>query len=843
MPDAMETAKQRVRARTGQHRVNARRARWTAITIALGASVSTATAHAADRLEDFCSRHSAAALASPGDVSAMVAAAKAETMLSAASGESGVGDAAIAMLDGAVATAPPTGIEAQAAVCTAAGEAYRISNATSPFQAQRILLDVFAAVAGSSLSRPGSLAAYRLSLLNLGPSAQGSRSARRAGVRRAALTGSPAVPALDSGPVANVAMPAAAQGTGSLEVGQADTAEAECHDVKAAQRDTAVMPGQVALLRCAAALGHASGDSVVEARALLRLARYHQAQLQRRSGEAANLRDLASQDCTRGLAAATAITDLAIRTAIIAAILEVALAVHPDAAMPAADAALLTEPVPVDRDLSARVALVRARLALAHDDRASALADLRQAVRSESLASLPLLMPGIELALAQAEPAAREAHVRAAFRALNAIRPVLPRTDPLTDESYFESITRPVFEELVDILLERVPEGANLGGIREVQEVIEEYRQAELQSVLGRDCIPTQGGLRALRLKPGELLLYPVLLKDRIELIYARAGTGGRPEFVRLAPQRGIGKMEIADLVGLMARSIGYGTDDSWKAPARRLYDVLIAPIATMLDEHTTLVVVPSQELSQLPFPALMDAQEHFLLQRARIAVIPALAYVEPARAASSASPVVLAASLEKAIDLPAGRFPALTGTGKEAQSAVADPRAGHRQNILLTDFDETTLQQALSRRRIDVLHLATHASFNGGSSRAFIVSSSGAIPISRLRDMIERTGVRGNALDLLILSACETAVGDEDERLGLAGTAVQAGAHSVIASLWQVSDNGTRSLMQAFYERFRKGEGKAEALRGAQLAMIDAGGELADPSVWASLALVGGWR
>jgi CHAT domain-containing protein len=148
-----------------------------------------------------------------------------------------------------------------------------------------------------------------------------------------------------------------------------------------------------------------------------------------------------------------------------------------------------------------------------------------------------------------------------------------------------------------------------------------------------------------------------------------------------------------------------------------------------------------------------------------------------------------------------------------------------------------------LSQQPVDVLHLATHASFNGRSDRAFIVANGEAIRLAELRDIIARNRTRGDPLDLLVLSACETAVGDDEASMGLAGAAVQAGALSAIASLWQVNDLGTAQLMREFYSRYRTGEGRSRSLRDAQLALIEGGGDNARPNIWAAFTLVGAWR
>jgi CHAT domain-containing protein len=114
---------------------------------------------------------------------------------------------------------------------------------------------------------------------------------------------------------------------------------------------------------------------------------------------------------------------------------------------------------------------------------------------------------------------------------------------------------------------------------------------------------------------------------------------------------------------------------------------------------------------------------------------------------------------------------------------------------------------------------------------------------LSELRTLIAQNRTRGEELDLLVLSACETAVGDDEASMGLAGAAVQAGATSAIASLWQVNDAGTAELMRQFYGRYRDGRSKSEAIRDAQLALLDAGGENANPNIWAAFTLLGAWR
>ena len=121
---------------------------------------------------------------------------------------------------------------------------------------------------------------------------------------------------------------------------------------------------------------------------------------------------------------------------------------------------------------------------------------------------------------------------------------------------------------------------------------------------------------------------------------------------------------------------------------------------------------------------------------------------------------------------LPAGSFRELEGTGEEARAAVAAAASAPAVPI-----SRGPTWSALTREQVDVLHLATHAAFNGRSDRAFIVANGEVILLSELRQIVERQPHPRRQAGPLVLSACETAVGDDEASLGLAGAAVQAGA------------------------------------------------------------------
>jgi CHAT domain-containing protein len=311
------------------------------------------------------------------------------------------------------------------------------------------------------------------------------------------------------------------------------------------------------------------------------------------------------------------------------------------------------------------------------------------------------------------------------------------------------------------------------------------------------------------------------------------------PTYRRLPPNRAADRAQVARLVEDVVVAMSAGDAEAWRAPARRLHDLLIAPIAGQLGPGSMLAIVPDGPLRALPFAALVAPDGRYLVQQTRLSLIPALAYSAPEGARVGERLSVVAASLQRQMTLPVGYFPELAGTAAEAQVAVRFADRGR----FVPDFTRADLEAALDGGRVDVLHLATHATFNGRSDRAFIVANGEVIRLAELRDLIGRTRSRGEPLDLIVLSACETAVGDDEASLGLAGAAVQAGARSVIGSLWQVSDAGTAELMTQFYRRYASGRSRSDALRDAQVTLIEAGGPTANPNIWAAFALLGAWR
>ena len=732
-------------------------------------------------------------------------------------GGSQLGSAITALELPSAGTAPPSPL-AVARYCNAAGEVMRLSDQGSQLQAQTYLLTALRASRGAGELQLASQAAYRLGLVSVsGPQVGGARSG---GARRARRSGT---------------------------VITEDVREAQVETETCARLERA-RPGSSSnallstlALDCAARQARASGDPTLSALASLRLARLGLAWSESAADDPATVRQLALESAIEAVPVAAEAPDLGMRGELIGRLIDtiIDLGGAENPVVPAGLAAM-REAQAGNPGVAGYAAALEARLALANGDAARARGLLEQAILMESQRPLPMRLPDYYLALAEADPAQRQNHVVAAYTALDNMRPLLPRTDPITEESIFALHMRRVFETAVEVQLagaSGMEEGAR---IRTAQRIVEDSRQAELLSAVGSECIPPRNPVQPEDLAAGEVLLYPLLLPDRVELLYVSGSdASGEVRYRRLEPNRSANRQTVTRLVEDLVLSMSYGDDEAWREPARRLYDILIRPIEGQLEPGSMLAIIPDGPLRALPFAALVSEDGRFLVQRTRLSVAPALAYSQPGESDGAGQRSVIAASLQQEVTLPAGYFAALVGTAGEANVAAENGRPGRH----IVDFTKAQLVSALSTEPVDVLHLATHASFNGRSDRAFIVANGEAIRLSELRDIIARNRRRGEELDLLVLSACETAVGDDEASMGLAGAAVQAGATSAIASLWQVDDVGTSELMRQFYSRYREGRSRSAALRDAQLALLEGGGNNARPGIWAAFALLGAWR
>ncbi|HYE52278.1 MAG TPA: CHAT domain-containing protein [Azospirillaceae bacterium] len=422
---------------------------------------------------------------------------------------------------------------------------------------------------------------------------------------------------------------------------------------------------------------------------------------------------------------------------------------------------------------------------------------------------------------------------RQAAEAAERRRPDLVRAGGGPGVSYREAVG-PVFTELADLLLRRAardPGGAaGQADLQAARQAVEQLKAVELEDYFQDSCVAALQSRTAGvdRLAPGTAALYPILLEDRTELVVS---VGDRLHQV-VVP---VGAAALTAEVRRMRLGLERLTTHQYLTPARRLYDWLLRPVEPLLAANgvTTLVVVPDGPLRTVPLSALHDG-EHFVAERYAVAVTPGLTLFDP-RPIRRDRVRVLVSALTEAVQ----GYPALPAVGEEV---AAIQSLFESETLKDGDFLLSAVNEELEERPYSIVHMASHGEFGGTAASSFVLTFDDRMDLNRLESFMGLGRDRTSPVELLTLSACRTAAGDDRAALGLAGIAIKAGARSALASLWFINDQASAELVSEFYRHLADPAlSKAEALRRAQAALIARPGRR-HPGYWAPLILIGNW-
>jgi len=393
----------------------------------------------------------------------------------------------------------------------------------------------------------------------------------------------------------------------------------------------------------------------------------------------------------------------------------------------------------------------------------------------------------------------------------------------------FSAWVEPIYLDYADVHLREaagLPDGTpeQQRVLRDVRDQLESLKRAEVQDYFSNSCATSAASARDTTI-PGAAIIYPVLLADRIEVLIETAGTLRR---FASPISRGEVTATVRRLrIGLERPSAG----DQYLKPAQALYQWMLHDASPWLanEKVDTLVFVPSGALRTIPLAALHDGTQ-FLIERYSVATTPAITLIPTL--VSQGSNRVLVAGLTQSVQ----GFAALPSVDAEIHTVGA-----LFPGMSLEDerFSLASIRADLSLPEFSIAHLATHGEFSADHRQSFVLTYDSRLTLDGLQTTLGR---RQQPLDLLVLSACSTAAGDDRAALGLAGVAVQSGAKSALASLWSISDEATASLMSTFYKsRKSGGVSKAQSLRDAQLALLHTS-EFRHPSYWAPYLMIGNW-
>ncbi|WP_293123467.1 CHAT domain-containing protein [Microcoleus sp. bin38.metabat.b11b12b14.051] len=382
--------------------------------------------------------------------------------------------------------------------------------------------------------------------------------------------------------------------------------------------------------------------------------------------------------------------------------------------------------------------------------------------------------------------------------------------------------TTPSLKPTSNLALGYVPSPDRLFEGNDIQKTIwgiEQTRNQEFGEYLGvkanlpdpKIMIATfQQTLRNIEQQTGKrsAIIYIVSRIDRLELILVPPV--GRPIHYSVPEANRAALFPVVkELRDEITNPAKRGTSN-YLASAQQLYKWAIAPLEKDLQNLgiETLLLSVDPGLRSMPFAALHDGKG-FLIEKYSFSLIPSFSLTnndyKPVRDAT-----VLAMGRSEFVD-----NKPLFSVPIELEAIAAE---WHGPSFLNSNFTLENLNSEHTKRGFRIVHLATHAHFKAGSpSNSYIQMWNSKLQLDRM----ESLNWRDPQVDLLVLSACQTALGDRESELGFGGLAVKSGAKSALGSLWYVDDGGTLGLMSEFYHQLRGAATKAQTLQLTQQAMI----------------------
>lgn len=443
----------------------------------------------------------------------------------------------------------------------------------------------------------------------------------------------------------------------------------------------------------------------------------------------------------------------------------------------------------------------------------------------------------------------------ASFNTIRALRSDLATTS-----------VEPIFRNYITLLLQEksTPEQLN-----QARNVLESLQISELDNFFRDPCSDVASETVIIdNVDRKAAVIYPIILANSLEVILTVPGQPVQRYSTAITPQEVDNKISQLRRRSLtnpgfaeafrgargnpqQEQIVQQSQQESLQADilplAQEIYNWLIKPAETTLKDNNieTLVFVLDGSLRSVPMALLHDGKQFLIEKDYNIALTSGLQLTNP-RPLKRQEIRVLAAGTTT--EFPDYNFPPIPQVKTELQEIKT---IFNDSEILLDEnFTQESLQKKLAESDYPVVHLATHGQFSSTSDQTFIVSggqktSDRLINVKQLDRLLRTRNLQRSPIELLVLSACNTAQGDDQAVLGLAGVAVRAGAQSTIATLWGANDEATAELMGYFYRNLAQNTeiSKAKALRQAQLDLIQAeNSAYSHPYYWAPFVLVGNW-
>lgn len=398
----------------------------------------------------------------------------------------------------------------------------------------------------------------------------------------------------------------------------------------------------------------------------------------------------------------------------------------------------------------------------------------------------------------------------------------------------YREFVEPIYFGFVDMLLQQTASMQKREQVEpyllEAREAVELLKVAELRDYFQDECM----GAARLRITKLDIVsktavvIYPIVLSDRTDLLLSLP-TGLKKFSIP------IGADTLTQEIRKFRQRLEKRTTREYLPHAQKLYEWLIRPLEPDLKSLTTdtLVFVPDGPLRSIPMAALHDGKQ-FLINKYAIAITPGLNLTDP-RPVKRENVKVLSAGLTDSVQ----GFPPLPDISNELK-AIQGLYGG--TSLLNRNFLIANLEKELKNKQVTIMHIASHGWFEGDVKKSFLLTFDDKLTMGQLEQYVGLFKFREDPLELLTLSACETAVSDDRAALGLAGIAVKAGAKSALATLWHINDQASSDLVEEFYRQLHDPlVSRAIALKRAQLKLLN-NRIYEHPGYWSPFLLINNW-
>jgi len=422
-----------------------------------------------------------------------------------------------------------------------------------------------------------------------------------------------------------------------------------------------------------------------------------------------------------------------------------------------------------------------------------------------------------------------------AVNSLDVVRKDLLAINSESQFSFRENI-KPVYEEYLNLLLQSPQPTQH--EIKQALEVSDRFQTAELENFLkcnlSTDRSLENSSFKVLKNSANSstnssvAIIRVIVLEKFDRAIEIVQNSSSHPERLLYRQLSGKDWLELQSKVKALKTKLGneeFRTADpeSIKTQTQAIYQFLIAPIQDDLPENGTLVFLLDSTLQSIPMSILQDESGRYLIEHYQIAVsFPTFNFNAADR--QNRLSEVLAAGLSvrgASFDLISQPFQPLEYVTAELNTI----REISPSSLILDDEKFTTqkFEKWVQQSNLPIVHIATHGQFSSIPEETFILAYDRPIDVDRLDEILrDRTEGTRKKIELLVLSACQTAKDDKRGGLGLAGVAIRAGAESTVASLWNISDRSTSEFMKEFYRALQQPNiSQLQALRQAQLQFL----------------------